>query len=30
MTVKEEIERSIITRFRKDIWRPFMKAVRDY
>ena len=30
MTVKEEIERSIITKFRKDIWRPFMKAVRDY
>ena len=30
MTVKEEIERSIITKFRKDIWRPFTKAVRDY
>lgn len=30
LTKKEEIERSIITRFRKDIWRPFTKAVRDY
>ena len=27
---KAEIERSIITRFRKEIWRPFMKAIRDY
>ncbi len=27
---KEEIERSIITKFRKDIWRNFTKAVRDY
>lgn len=27
---KEEIERSIITTFRKEIWRPFTKAVRDY
>lgn len=26
----EEIERSIITKFRKDIWRKFTKAVRDY
>lgn len=24
------IERSIITKFRKSLWRPFMKAVRDY
>lgn len=24
------IERSIITKFRKDIWRKFTKAVRDY
>lgn len=30
LTQKQEIERSIITRFRKDIWRPFTKAVRDY
>ena len=30
LTRKEEIERSIITKFRKDIWRPFTKAVRDY
>ena len=27
---KEEMERSIITKFRKEIWRPFTKAVRDY
>ena len=27
---KQEIERSIITKFRKTIWRPFTKAVRDY
>lgn len=27
---KQEIERSIITKFRKSIWRPFMKAIRDY
>ena len=27
---KEEIERSIITKFRKEIWRPFTKAVREY
>lgn len=27
---KEEIERSIITKFRKDVWRKFTKAVRDY
>lgn len=26
----EEIEHSIITKFRKDIWRKFTKAVRDY
>lgn len=25
-----EIERSIITKFRKELWRPFMKAIRDY
>ena len=30
LTRKQEIERSIITRFRKDIWRPFTKAIRDY
>lgn len=30
MNRKEEIERSIITKFRKDIWRPFMKGIRDY
>lgn len=27
---QQEIERSIITKFRKSIWRPFTKAVRDY
>ena len=27
---KEEIERSIITKFRKDVWRKFTKAVCDY
>lgn len=26
----KEIERSIIVKFRKDIWRKFTKAVRDY
>ena len=30
MITQEEIERSIITKFRKTIWRPFTKAVRDY
>lgn len=25
-----EIERSIIKRFRKEIWRPFVKALNDY
>ena len=26
----KEVEHSLITKFRKDIWRNFMKAVRDY
>ena len=26
----QEIERSIIKKYRKDIWSPFMKAVREY
>lgn len=30
MEKKAEIERSIITKFRKTIWRSFTKAVRDY
>ena len=30
MITKEEIERSIITKYRKIIWRPFTKAIRDY
>ena len=25
-----EIERSIIKRFRKEIWRPFVKALNEY
>ncbi len=30
MNSYKEVEHSIITKFRKDIWRNFMKAVRDY
>jgi tRNA(Ile)-lysidine synthase TilS/MesJ len=30
MTPEAQIERSIITKFRKLIWRPFTKGVRDY
>lgn len=30
MITKEEIERSLITKYRKTIWRPFTKAIRDY
>lgn len=30
MEKHKEIERSIIVRFRKEIWREFTKAVRDY
>lgn len=30
MLKHEMIEHSIITKFRKSLWRPFMKAVRDY
>ena len=26
----KEIERSIITKFRKDIWARFVKAVKEY
>ena len=26
----KEIERSLIKKFRKSIWRPFTKAIRDY
>ena len=26
----KEIEHDLITRFRKRIWSPFAKAVRDY
>lgn len=26
----QEIERSLITKYRKVLWRPFMKAIRDY
>ena len=28
--LNEDIERSLITKYRKDIWRKFMKAIRDY
>ena len=30
MITKNETERIIITRYRKSIWRPFTKAIRDY
>ena len=30
MKNKKEVEHSLITKYRKDIWRKFMKAVRDY
>ena len=30
MTRQEEIERSIITKFRKPIWHQFVKAIKDY
>jgi len=30
LTRKEQIERTILTKFRKVIWRPFTKAIRDY
>ena len=30
MNRKEEIEHSIITKYRKKIWSPFMKAIRDF
>ena len=30
MTRKQEIERSLITKFRKDIYSKFVKAVADY
>ena len=26
----QEIERSIIKKYRKEIWRPFVKAVNEY
>ena len=26
----KEIERSLITKYRKDIWSKFVKAVQDY
>ena len=26
----KDIERSIIKKYRKQLWSPFMKAVRDY
>ncbi|MBR6034114.1 MAG: tRNA 2-thiocytidine biosynthesis protein TtcA [Clostridia bacterium] len=30
MTKNEEVERSIITTFRKEIWRNFVKSIGDY
>lgn len=30
MEFYHEVERAIITTYRKPLWRPFMKAVRDY
>lgn len=30
MTVANNIEHTIITKFRKKIWRPFSKAIKDY
>ena len=30
LTEVEEIERSIIKRFRKEIWSKFIKAIKDY
>ena len=30
MEFYKEIERSIITNYRKEIWRPFMKAITTY
>lgn len=30
MERQQKIERSIITKFRKQLWRPFVKAVKDY
>ena len=30
MNRKEEIEHSILTKYRKKIWSPFMKAIRDF
>ena len=28
--VKKEIEKSIIKKYRKEIWRPFTKAINEY
>ena len=30
MKSKDQVEHSLITKYRKDIWRKFMKAIRDY
>ena len=30
LTKSEEIERSIITKFRKKLWRPFILAIKKY
>lgn len=26
----QRIERSIITKYKRDLWNPFIKAIRDY
>ncbi len=30
LTYSQQVERSLLTDFRKPIWRPFMKAIRKY
>ena len=30
LTFHEQAERSLTTTYRKRIWTPFMKAIRDY
>ena len=29
-TTQKDVERSIVKRFRKEIWRPFVKAINEY
>ena len=30
MEFYQEVERSIIKKYRKEIWRPFIKAINEY